>query len=129
MEEVGGDPKLAAMAVGTPGSDHKLPGFGIPLAAEALRNLGYDLAKPDRHVNRAIGVFGMVEFSRWEDRSGTKAPEATPQEMLQCMAAVEEWAAGVGVPTSFLDNALWLLCAKMGLYLDNAALGTLVVSR
>lgn len=52
MDDAGSDPKLAALSLGTPG-EYKLPGLGIPLAAEALKNLGFDLAKPDRHVNES----------------------------------------------------------------------------
>ena len=48
-----------------------------------------------------------------------------PDVARELLAAVERWAVRVGVPTSFLDNALWLLCARMGLYLDNAAPRTL----
>ena len=44
--------------------DWKLPGFGIALAAEALRILGFDLCKPDRHILRALGSWGLVKFAR-----------------------------------------------------------------
>jgi len=53
-----GDARLVAIALGGASSPHKLPGLGVPLAAEFLKNIGYDTAKPDRHINRAAGSFG-----------------------------------------------------------------------
>lgn len=60
LDEHGGDPIELAVALGGAGHGgaHKLPGFGIALAAEFLKNVGYDVAKPDRHTNRALGSFG-----------------------------------------------------------------------
>lgn len=73
-------------------------------------------------MNRALGAFELVDFSNWPDQSGTKGPAATPREMLRCMEAAKRWADAEEVPVCSLDNALWLLCAQMGLYLDNSAL-------
>lgn len=117
-----GDPKAAVMALGSCGSPRKLPALGVPIAAEAMRNLGYDVVKPDRHVCRAAGSFGLVEFGKWPDRSGTTPPEAAPHELLQTMTEMERFARVAGVRPTFLDNAVWLLCAKMGLYLSNECL-------
>ena len=61
FEAHGKDPKQVALCLGTSGSPHKLPGLGVPLAAEALKNLGFDVAKPDRHVCRAVAAFGLVD--------------------------------------------------------------------
>lgn len=130
MTSVGADPKRAAMAIGTSGR-HKLRGFGVPIAAEALRNLGFDLAKPDRHVCRATGAFSLVGFNSWPDRSGTKAPVATESERLSVMTVMEHLARLLKMRISFLDNAVWLLCAKApsGLHLSNAELEGLALSR
>jgi len=119
------DPKQAALALGANGSDYKLPGLGIALAAETLRNLGYDLSKPDRHVCRAAGAFGLVAFRRWPNRRGTKAPEANPRELLDTMMGVEEMARAVGVQATYLDTAIWILCARSGAHLKNADLEAL----
>jgi hypothetical protein len=127
IRSVGGDPKRAALELGRVGGDWKLPGFGVPIAAEALRNLGFDLSKPDRHVCRAVGSFGLVEFRRWTDRSGTKAPSPRIEEMMKVMAAVESFARGVGVRATFLDNAIWLLCARSGCHLTNEELSALAL--
>jgi 3-methyladenine DNA glycosylase Tag len=127
LAECGGDPKQGAVALGTPGSSRKLPGLGIPLAAEGLRNMGYDVCKPDRHVCRAVGSFGLVQFRNWSDRTGTKAPNANASEMLGTMATVESLARGAGVRPTLFDTAIWLLCAQMGLRMSNAQLASLVV--
>ena len=124
LVEETGDPKAAVMALGSYGSPRKLPSLGIPIAAEAMRNLGYDVVKPDRHICRAAGSFGLVEFRKWPDRSGTKPPEAAPEELLATMVQMERFAKEVGERPTFLDNAVWLLCAKMGLYLSNAELAS-----
>ena len=125
MDRCGGDPKQVALCLGCAG-EYKLPSFGVPLAAEALKNLGFDVAKPDRHVMRAVGSFGLVHFGRWSDeraRRKERAPPApTPERQLSAMATVEKIAEAAGEPVVFVDNAIWLLCAKSGLYLTNAEL-------
>lgn len=72
--------------------------MGIPLAAEFLKNLGYDVAKPDRHICRAVGEFGWVEFKSWPDRSGNKAPypsDLCPKRSSDLQRRVEAaWAGG-----------------------------------
>ena len=61
VQKFDGDPKQAAFHLGSPGH-YKLPAFGVALAAEALKNLGFDVAKPDRHVKRAVASFGLVPW-------------------------------------------------------------------
>ena len=97
---------------------------GIALAAEFLKNLGFNVAKPDRHVNRAAGSFGWVAFRNW-DRRGRGTPKATPTETRLVMRAVTEFSKQQGLAACFADNAVWLLCAKSVLWLDNAALAAL----
>jgi hypothetical protein len=128
VSSVGGDPKLAAVELGGYSRQWKLAGLGVPLAAETLRNLGFDLAKPDRHVNRACGAFGLATFRNWTDRTRTNAPVASETELVAVMTAAEQFAGEVGRPTCFVDNAIWLLCAKQpsGLFLTNAELERLV---
>jgi hypothetical protein len=119
------DPKRAAVALGTPGTPEKLPSLGVPIAAEALRNLGFDICKPDRHICRAVAAFGFVSFRVWPDRGGTTPPQATNEEMLHTMEAIEKFAREAGERVSFIDNAIWLLCARMGVYASNSELAAL----
>lgn len=127
LKERGRDPIELAVSLGGRrfGSAHKLPGFGIALAAEFLKNLGFDVAKPDRHVNRALGCFGWVRFKRWPDRNGTQAPEATEDELIAVMQEVARCAHSVSQSACFVDNALWVLCARSGLHASNEELTTI----
>lgn len=121
MDRVAGDPKQAALRVGRPG-EYKLPGFGVPLAAEALKNLGYDVAKPDRHVKRAVAAFGLVAVGAWPE-----GKYAVPKvQDLAAMEAVERIASASGERVALVDNAIWLLGAKSGLWLMNGQLKELV---
>jgi hypothetical protein len=129
FKENGGDPKLLAKALGDAGV-YKLPGLGIPLAAEALRNIGYNLAKPDRHINRAVGCFGLVEFARWTDRSERKSPpQPNAVALVSVMKAMETFSQEAGQTVTFADNAVWLLCAKSGIWMRNRDLVALATSR
>ncbi len=121
----GRDPKRMAMALGSTKGTNKLPTLGIPLAAEFLKNLGYDVSKPDRHIVRAVGSFGWVAFAKWPSREGRKHPAASEGELLAAMSAMERFGRGVGVLTAYVDNAVWLICAKSGIKLSNAQLAAL----
>jgi hypothetical protein len=70
-------------------------------------------------------VFELVQFRKWPDRSGTKPPETNDREKLDTMIAVETLAIRVGARPTFLDNALWLACANMGLHMSNTELAAL----
>ena len=126
VEHLDGDPKQAALRLGSPGDKHKLPAFGVALAAEALKNLGFDVARPGRHVRRAVASFGLVPFREWPDRSGRSAPPVSSvTSYVAVMEAVQGVAAAAGIPVVMADNAIWLLCAKNGLYLTNPELAEL----
>lgn len=119
------DPKRLVVALGSSSSPRKLPSMGIPIAAECVRNLGFDVCKPDRHLCRAVGAFGMVRFQSWSDQSNTKAPRPTPDELVETMSQIERFALLVGERPTFVDNAIWLLCARSGVHLSNSDLGAL----
>jgi len=123
--QCGQDPKRVALRIGRTDSNDKLPGFGVPLGAEALRNMGFDLAKPDRHILRAVGSFGLVSFTKWRNQSANKPPQPSNSELWETMTALEAFSASVGQPTAYIDNAIWLLCAKSGLWFSNARLTNL----
>ena len=128
VQRCDGDPKRAALHLGLPGkyNKYKLPAFGVASAAEALKNLGFPLAKPDRHIKRAMASFGLVHFERWPARNGRTAPSLTSRKsLLAVMTAVQEVATAANTPVVLADNAIWLLCAKSGLYLTNPELAAL----
>ena len=125
VRQLDGDPKQAALRLGSPGKD-KLPGLGVALAAEALKNLGFDVAKPDRHVSRAVASFGLVPCKDWPGRNGRAAPSFSSGRLcLAVMGAVQDIATVAGRPVVLVDNAIWMLCAKSGLYLTNPELAEL----
>lgn len=125
VRRVDGDPKQAALRLGSPGTD-KLPAFGVALAAEALKNLGFDVAKPDRHVKRAVASFGLVPSGDLSNRNGRAAPSfSSKASQLAVMKAVQDVATTAGKPVVMVDNAIWLLCAKSGLHLTNPELAEL----
>ena len=123
LQQHGNDPKQVALYLGVPRSEHKLPAFGVPLAAEALKNLGIDVAKPDRHLLRAVAAFGLVDFQP----GGCKfeSPNATKRRQLEAMTRVEELAKAAGKPVAYVDNAIWMLGAQSGLHLTNLQLAEL----
>ena len=122
MHRFDDDPKQVALKLGRPGSEYKLPSLGVPLAAQVLKNLGFDVAKPDRHVLRAVGSFGLVHFERWPDRNKNKPPAPRRSELLRAMTAVEDIAVSAGECVGFVDSAIWLLCSRSGLNLTNQEL-------
>ncbi len=122
VEQSDGDPKLAALLLGDQG-EYKLPSLGVALAAETLKNLGFDVAKPERHLTRAAGAFGLVRFNRWKrTRGGRESPESTSREKLEVMTVAAEIAAAADQPVVFVDNAIWLLCARDEAHLTNSEL-------
>ena len=126
MDKCADDPKQAAVRLGGQG-EYKLPSLGVALAAEALKNLGFDVAKPDRHMMRAMGSFGLVRFNRWIDAPGGRGSPESPSgtEMFEVMTVAERVAKAAERSVVFVDNAIWLLCAKGELYLTNTELAEL----
>ncbi len=122
FKRVRSDPKKLVLAISGPGCPDKIPGLGTPLAAEFLKNIGYDVAKPDRHINRAVGSFGWVQFKNWSNRNRTTPPTATEPEMMNVMVSMESFARCLEKPVAYVDNAVWILCAKSGAHLSNEEL-------
>jgi hypothetical protein len=121
LEEVQGSPERLAVLLGSH-KDWKLPGFGIALAAEALRILGFDLCKPDRHVLRALASWSLVKFARWDEKGPFTAPEARPTELLAAMLAVRAIAEANKVPVTYANSVIWFAGAVSGARLTNAEL-------
>ena len=83
-------------------SEDKLQQMGEALCAEYLRNVGYDLAKPDAHVCKALG--------NGEDGIGSVDKiEANPYEVLDI---VKEIADAMGKTPAEVDYILWAFYAK-----------------
>ncbi len=82
------------------GSKDKLAQMGEALIAEYLRNVGYDLAKPDRHIRRILG----------SDYLGCSKHKIVP--VYEAFAIVEALAKESGLPAAEVDYILWSYCAK-----------------
>lgn len=57
-------PLVQAIANGKPEDGYKLAQIGPALACEYLRNLGYDIPKPDRHLCRLLGSERLQFFNQ-----------------------------------------------------------------
>ncbi len=128
ISKANGDLILATALLGTEGSGFKIKGMGIPLAAEAMKNLGYEVAKPDRHICRAAACWEMVSFrdETWKTAGKTQAPRNVRRtEFIDAMRAMEALASAVSLQPSYVDQAVWLLCAKSGCHATNAELMTM----
>ena len=128
LEHCDGDPKLAALLLGDNG-EYKLPSLGVALAAEALKNLGFDVAKPERHLMRAMGSFGLVRFSNWTPGERGHPKSRSRKLLLEVMTVAEEIAVAAERPVVFVDNATWLLCARDEVSLTNSELGEIANTR
>lgn len=122
--EANGDLIHAVELLGTPASQYKIPGMGIPLAAETMKNLGYEVAKPDRHICRAVACWQLVSFrdKQWSARGDFGAPQSKPSELIETMQTIESLAIANSLTPSFVDQAIWLLCAKSGCHVTNEEL-------
>ena len=73
---------------------------------------------------RAMGSFGLVRFNRWKQAPGGRGSPESPsgKELFEVMTVAERVAEAAKRPVVFVDNAIWLLCAKGELYLTNSEL-------
>lgn len=81
-------------------SQNKLKGLGVALAAEYLRNVGYDVAKPDRHLCNILGSERLA-CSDWMVVSP-----------LEAIEIVDRLSKKMGMPATEIDYYLWAYCAK-----------------
>ena len=121
MRQADGSPERLALLLGSQ-KDWKLPGFGIALAAEALRLLRFDLCKPDRHVLRALASWSLVSFASWSKKGPFTAPDARPRELLEAMLEVRAIAQANGVPVTYANSVIWFAGAVSGARLTNEEL-------
>lgn len=121
-----GEKFLAGGTGQIPSAKRKFIGMGYPLAAEFLRNLGWDGFKPDRHVHRL--------FDLWLPNSGTLDPQSRhaqiarlirprigdkefERNVARALAGLEivpgTKLAGVDLSASHVDNIVWLIGAEV----------------
>ena len=81
-------------------SPYKLKQMGEALVTEYLKNVGYDICKPDRHICRMLGcdVLGCSDNR-----------EASVYEAIDIMSAI---ADELQKPIAEVDYILWSYCAK-----------------
>lgn len=78
----------------------KMNQMGEALNAEYLRNVGYDIAKPDRHIRRILGS-KILGCSVWE---------TVP--IYDAMDIVQSIAESMGKHCAEIDYLLWMYCAN-----------------
>lgn len=84
----------------TLGKPHKFAQLGEALTAEYLKNVGYDIGKPDRHICRILG----------SDRLGCFTHKTVlPYEAIDIIAAI---AKSINKPAAEVDYILWAYCAN-----------------
>jgi len=86
---------------------YKLNQMGIPLIAEYLRNVGYDIPKPDRHIMRILGPEHLNEHNR-------KAPSGEgwkPDDLFEAFRIIEDYSKATGFRQAYIDYLLWSYCA------------------
>ena len=96
------DPTLKSLVRGLSASNspYNLLQMGEALAAEYLKNVGYDLAKPDRHICRILGK----EYLGCYERVSVPVYEA--------IDLIAEIAQTINKPAAEVDYILWSYCAN-----------------
>lgn len=82
------------------GSQDKFTEMGEALVAEYLRNVGYDISKPDRHICRILGANHLG------------CSEHEPAHVFEAMEIVKRLASLCGKRIAEVDYILWSYCAK-----------------
>lgn len=92
--------KTLVKVLSAEGKPHKFAQLGEALVAEYLRNVGYDIAKPDRHIRRILGsnIFGCSD------------KQEVP--IYEAFDIVNSIALELGKHTAEVDYILWSYCAN-----------------
>lgn len=92
--------KMLICTLSSVGNPYKLQQMGEALVTEYLKNVGYDICKPDRHICRMLGcdIFGCSDKK-----------EVSVYEALDIMSAI---ADELHKPIAEVDYILWSYCAK-----------------
>ena len=100
--EMDGTLKTLITAFSASGGKDKMVQLDVPLVCEYLRNVGYDLPKPDTHICRILGK-DYLAFS-----SGQPVPQFEALDLVVKMAKL------TGKANAEVDCILWLYCAAGG---------------
>lgn len=92
--------KTLVKALSAENSDCKLAQMGEALVAEYLKNVGYDIAKPDRHIRRILGSKAL----------GCSTHETVP--IFEAFDIVAALAKEMNRSAAEVDYILWSYCAK-----------------
>ncbi|MDE7361108.1 MAG: hypothetical protein K2N38_04170 [Oscillospiraceae bacterium] len=98
--EIDGSLKTLVLVLSAQNSPFKMSQMGEALTAEYLRNVGYDLAKPDRHIRRILGSKIL----------GCSDKETVP--IYETFDIVADIAVKMNKPTAEVDYILWSYCAS-----------------
>jgi len=80
-------------------SKDKMGEMGVALVAEYLRNVGYDLPKPDRHIRRILGNKILACSEK----------KIVPE--FEVFDIIAELSKELGMPAAEVDYILWTYCA------------------
>ena len=92
--------KSLVAALASDSGAYKMAQMGEALVCEYLRNVGYDLPKPDRHICRILGGSAL----------GCSEKEEVP--VYDAMDIVVQLAEELQKPCAEVDYILWSYCAK-----------------
>ena len=92
--------KSLVKALSAENSDYKLAQMGEALVAEYLKNVGYDIAKPDRHIRRILGSTAL----------GCSTYETVP--IFEAFDIVAALSKELNRPAAEVDYILWSYCAN-----------------
>lgn len=93
------EPDIIAKKLSVPSSPYKLKQVGYALALEYLRNVGIRAGKPDVHIRRFLSGKRMAFV----------AGEPSEEEAYHLIARL---ASDAGCNATYLDNLIWMFCAK-----------------
>lgn len=95
------DPSMKSLvaALASDSGAYKMAQMGEALVCEYLRNVGYDLPKPDRHICRILGGSAL----------GCSEKEEVP--VYDAMDIVVQLAEELQKPCAEVDYILWSYCA------------------
>ncbi len=97
-------PKEAVLSIGGTKGKYKLKEIGIALAAEYLKNMGIDVAKPDTHVCRLLHRLDLLDNYNGENLSERNVLDA--MDICSQIAAANNNMSVIDV-----DSLLWSFCA------------------